>query len=665
MEQHLRCPKKPRDWPFKLLQRGVLAACFCAGITANSQNAFTGVDHFDPRRGAFPKEKESELYQIRADGFYRFFGTYQYMPEPYLLFPTGGTITNTRNLFIGDDTQLPNLWVNINGRPNRKTSWGFDIFAFQFLNGNIGPTYGQPIPDNQRPNVWNPLTGGRLGQNMGLMLGLNLYGTQITDVGTFSIRMGGIHWVSISDLTLANFVGYNRFTLFERAPWDPIGKKLGIRYDDMYETGGVNQDLRWGERAFQGTVLEGFNLPGDLRFMALYGKTELAGGFLDIPNYNYGGKIRKTLPNNQFISLNTLNSATWLDSLNEKAVGFNIVTIETKLNVPGFVLHAEVGTGRYMSPNDDYPWGEALNVKATTTKKLTPFPIEFNYFRINPNVVNNNGIFWNTSVATARDIDVPQGGVQSANVLIPYASSMVAIGQMTNNRTGLNVNTQFKTGPWNWNVGYGVSTEIIAAQNEITYSHFVNQLIRARFWRWDFPQNVGPYGSYNKVYRDAFQRITVTNDSLGVAVTPKKFTQFEAHGRYKTKIGHRNLYAFWLNRYNTAQPEFSYLPVFSEKAFIRQFNSELETYLEITPKVIISNYLGYERILGNYETELSLETFRPVNQTGLGAGFGIDISLGRNAALYLRHRWYFFEDTSFILDTFRGQETLAELKIFF
>jgi hypothetical protein len=41
------------------------------------------------------------------------------------------------------------------------------------------------------------------------------------------------------------------------------------------------------------------------------------------------------------------------------------------------------------------------------------------------------------------------------------------------------------------------------------------------------------------------------------------------------------------------------------------------------------------------------------------------VDLGRNAQLYVRNRWFAFEDESFPLDKFKGQETLVELKIFF
>ncbi len=624
----------------------------------------------DWTRGMFPKEKESEIYQIKANGFYRFFATNLLMPEPYLLDENSNSYTKERTLFIGDDTQLPNFLVNVSGRPSKKVSWGFDIFMFQFLNGAISPTYGGQISTADRPPVWNPLTGVRLGQNMGLNLGLNLYGSYLTKYGTFKVRMGGIHWFSMSDLTLGSFRGYNRFTQYERNPWDPIGKEIGVRYNQMYDFGSVYQDSRWGERAVQGTIVEGINLPNGWSFAALYGKTELAGGIATIPNINYGGKLKKVYKNTDYVSFNTLHNTTWLDSLNQREIGFNMYTLEWKANVKGVTLHAEVGAGRYRNPLDQKPWGEAISVKALSSEKLTKIPIEVHYYRISPYVVNNNALFWNTTIAAARLVDQPGSGVQSANVLIPFASSIVGIGQMTNNRTGINLNTEFKLGDLKVSLGYGVATEIENVENraagrQITYSHFVNQLTRSRFWRWDFPANVGPYGRYDKVYRDAYAKVQLTDDSLGYSVTTKKFNQVEVHAKYRTKIGYRNFFAFFLGRYYTAQPELTLLPQFSERAYLRQYNSELEMYYQIAKPLFLNAYLGYEKVLGNYQTELNTVTQRPLNQTGWGVGTGLDISLGRNAGLFIRHRWFFFEDTSFALDQFQGQETTVELKVFF
>lgn len=80
---------------------------------------------------------------------------------------------------------------------------------------------------------------------------------------------------------------------------------------------------------------------------------------------------------------------------------------------------------------------------------------------------------------------------------------------------------------------------------------------------------------------------------------------------------------------------------------------------------MITNYLGYERILGNYATQVDELSRRPRNQEGIGLGTGLDLSLGKNALFALRHRYFQFEDRSFSLDKFSGQETMVEIKVFF
>lgn len=621
----------------------------------------------DWQRGNYPKEKPDEIYHIRVDGFYRFFATNLSMPDPYLLAgtPESGSFTKPRTLSIYDDTQLPNFWVNVNGRPNKRFSWGFDVFMFQFLDGNIGPNYNSILPPQENPDVWNPLASPRLGQNLGMNLGMTLYGSYLTDVGTFNFSMGGIQWLALSDLTLGSFTGYNRFIVYERNPWDPIGRDISARNDQMYGEE-LRQDLRWGLRAVQGMVLNGVNLPNDWSFISFYGKTELSGGIFTIPNRDFGGKLKKTFDANHSLSFNTLNNRTFIDSINTVSVGFNVHTLQWMNRWKGFKFDIEAGLGQYVSPVEQYPWGEAINAKVTTPKRLTKIPIEFQYYRVSPYVVNNNALFWNTSIPEARQISMDAAGnTQSANVLVPFASSVVMIGQMTNNRTGLNINSDFKIGKINFSAGLNMSREIEAFTNTITFSHFVNQLTRARFWRWDFTPNVGPYGRYDKVYRDAFQTIQLTDDSLGVAVNPKNFNTAEIHAKYKTRFRGKNFYAFVLGRYNTVSENFSPFLVMNENAYLRNYSNEAEMYLQIKNSFYINSYLGYERNLGNFNTQLNDETFLPLNQTGYGIGLGFDVGLGNNAGLYFRHRWFYFKDVNFVLDQFRGQETLVELKFFF
>ena len=85
----------------------------------------------------------------------------------------------------------------------------------------------------------------------------------------------------------------------------------------------------------------------------------------------------------------------------------------------------------------------------------------------------------------------------------------------------------------------------------------------------------------------------------------------------------------------------------------------------LSSRTILTSYLGVERVIGNYETDINYNTFMPRFQTTLGIGLGIDYNLSRNTALYLRHRYFSFEDRTFELDNNNGNETTLELKVTF
>ena len=611
--------------------------------------------------GVFPKKQSDALYNFKVGGVYRFFGTYSVMKKDYILNEAGSDTAQKRTLFIGDDSQLPNLTLNFSGRPDKKTAWGFDLYAFQFLDGNTNVTYGtgQVLPQN-RPTVFNPLNGTRLATNLNLQLGINLYGNFDTDFGVFGIKTGGIHWTSISDLTLAAFTGYNRFTLFERNPWDPITRKASDRYSSYFGQGAINQGVRWGEKAFTGTIIEGSSLPGNLSFKALYGKTELNGGFLSIPNISYGGQVKKATKSG-FVAINTMNSQTYLDSLTSESLGFNIVTGEIhKAFKNGIEIKGEMGMGRYFSPIHSGDWGEAINLKFNFTKKVVKIPTEVHIFRISPKVINNNAIFFNSAIVEANNA-IPAGSVGSSAALAPFASSLTAIGQFTNNRQGININSEYEVNKkLKFSFANGISTEIEGLSNQISYGHPVNQLTRSRLWRWDFPTSVGPYGRYNVIFRDAYELMTITDTAVA-----KKFNVIEFQTKYHTKLSNRDLYIFLLSRLSSVQDFLSPITVFSEKAYLRHYSHELEMYYSLNPKTIITTYLGYESAVANYSTEVDAISKRPRNQRGWGVGLGVDYDIAKNTALYFRHRWFNFEDRSFSRDAFAGKETVLELKFSF
>ena len=611
--------------------------------------------------GIFPKEAPSRLYNFNVSGFYRFFGTYTQQQQPYALTGVAGDVVQDNNLFIGDDSFLPNFLINISGRPNRQVSWGFDVFAFQFLDGVIQPAYSGQVATENRPSIWDPINGTRLGSRMNLNLGINLFGSFSTDYGTFNVRMGGINWYSMTDLTFSSFRGYNRNTLFERNPWDPIGNSIGERYEQLYATGEVSQDERWGERAFQGLIFEGMALPNDWSFAVLYGKAEINGGFLTIPNTSYGGQLAKSFNNRTKISLNTINSQTYADSLNESAIRSHVVTADFDFDRDKFRLQFEIGGGQYITPDIAYDVAEAINLKFLAKKELTGIPIEFHVFRINPRFVNNNAVSWNVATTEINPNDAAAGTVGSNAVLRPFASSLLPVGLTTNNRQGANVNTFFNWGKLHLSLGLGAASEIEAISNQITFDHPVNQLTRSRFWRWNFPQNVGPYERQSVIFRNVFETVNI----LESPIVEKRFSTLETHLKYKMNVSGKPLYLFFLGRYQSVQQEWSPIPVFASSAYLRQYSNEIEAYWGVRKGLFLNAYGGYERTLGNYATDIDVETVRPRDQEGWGAGIGLDQTLGRNAALFIRHRWFYFYDKSFRNDFFEGQETIVELKVFF
>lgn len=615
--------------------------------------------------GLYPRQEPVGLKQVSISGFYRFFGTYTHMKEDYLLNPIINDTTLEHGLFIGDDAQLPNFLINIAGRPSERAAWGFDVYAFQFMEGAINQAYSNQVADSLLPSNQNPLLGTRLAPTLILNLGINLYGSYQTDFGVFNVRAGGIHWVALSDLTLGSFQGYNRFTLFERNPWDPVEKNVDSRYSQYYEDGAISQDTRWGNRAFQGIIVDGLQLPGKISFSALYGKSEVNGGFALTPNLSYGGKVKKDFENGQFVSINTFNSGTFADSLALETVGYNMLTAEFRANVKGFRIQAELGGGRYYSPVHDKGWEEALSAKILSPVIKDLFQLELHAYRIDPSVINNVGVFLNSSVNQYTVNDIPAGQAGSNAVLQPNGSSIVPLGMMTNNRQGVNLNAAFEIGKLHGAIGIGSSAEIDALSNQISFGHPVNRLTRSRLWRFNFPQNVGPYNRYNVIFRDTYETANLSDDSSGVVVNQKFFNNLEAQLKYKTRFLNRDLYAFFLGSYATAQREWSPVIMTTEESYLRLYSSELELYYCLTENLNLSSYLGYERSIGNYLTDIDEESRKPRNQEGYGLGLGMDISLGRNARLYIRHRWFEFEDKSFELDHFRGEETVIELKASF
>ena len=444
-------------------------------ISLNLNAQLVDSSAFEPKNsGLYPKKMEAVMNTITVSGYYRFLGCYTQMKDQY---PEFGAVKN--RVFLGDDSNIPQLMLTIGGRPSKTTSFSTDFY------------------------LWTPMSGSETDYVKGLNLGVNLTGTHSTKYGTFSVKTGGIHWYTISPFTFASNTGYNRFSVFERNPCDPAMKTVYDRYHKFYSDGALTQDTRWGQQAFQGFILDGVRLPKQFSFAYMYGKSQFNGGALPTPNALMAGKIKKEFRNN-FVSVNAISSKTYTDSLARLALGYNLVTTEFKLIWKEMQLLGEVGTGNYFSPTATGKWGEAVDLKLQFSKEWTHFPLEVRYFQISPNVINNNGVFWNSSIQEFNDNFTGEETPGSQTALIPFASSLVSIGQMTNNRRGVILNMDMAFKKHKLTICYSAASELVALSDKITYGHPANNLALSRFWRWGFPAGVGPYGNVNKIYRGVY-----------------------------------------------------------------------------------------------------------------------------------------------------------------
>jgi hypothetical protein len=609
----------------------LLLLVFTCG-TLHSQDTCERPDAF--AFGVQPKSPAPALQRFQVSGYYRFITNVRHLQQGYT-----DQMKTPMNIFVGDDSQIPQLLLNLGGSVSENTRFYTDFY------------------------LWTPMSGGGMVENVkGLNLGVSLTGTHEFERGTLQVQTGGINWYALSPFTFHSNPGYNRFTVFERNPWDPMTRNAMDRYQTFYQTGALNQDTRWGRQAFQGVIAELNNLPHGLSGVMMLGKTQLNGGMMPLPNQSYGGKIRKG-EGARFFSINSFNNKTYSDSLLKSELGFSIHTAEFAWNKKGWKIYGETGMGRYYSKTYNKGWGEAISLKLDVPARISGIPLQLHYFRISPRVINNSSVFWNSAIREGNT-----AGVQDVSqlVLAPFSSSMVPVGQLTNNRTGLELNTETEIGRLRINAGYSVARELERIATQVTYSHMVNNLALSRFWRWSFPAGVGPYANLTKVYRGVFETVDLTDvSSKNVPLNDKYFNTAEVQLKYKTRFVGKELFVNYLGTYASIQSFPSAMAVMTEKAYLRTYYHQVEAYLRISNGFVWANYAGAERVIANYQTKTDIISRRPKNQEGYAVATGFDIEMGKGAGLYLRQRWMNYRDRSFSKDQYRGWETTAEIKIFF
>ncbi len=571
------------------------------------------------------------LRNINFSGYYRFYGFHRYMSTPYsVLEPKPRTIS------VGDGYREPLMLLTITGTPISGATFGTDIF------------------------LYSPYVGSTAGNTISLNLGVNFYTSIKTKSGNFDVHLGGINWYRQSPLTVWSADAFQRYSIFTRNPWEPANT-VESRYKFYMDQGAVNQDERFGQRAFQGIKLYGTQLPLGFSLSGFAGKMQNNTGTI-LPDYAYGGRLAKEVGEKKnILSYNTFSSFTETDSITGEGKIYGIHTLEGLFKWKGFMLRGEVGGGYYHSQTLDLGWGEGLSFDITSPSRYTGIPLKLSFYRLAPEFVNVNASFLNTSVLEALT-GIPGLG---ATTLTPFAGPMMDLGFMANNRQGISLNGEIKVSKLKINAGTGFSSELTRGNASLSYNHRINSLSVSRFAF--FANNIGPYGHLNTYFRGAYEVVNIHTqlDSLGNPLFTKHFNSTDFQVKFSDKIFNRNFFAFYLGTYNNSQDHFSPIPVVTDRAYVRTFYNELDLYYQVHPKVMLCSYAGLERIKANMDTDLDVVTGLARDQTGWGLGLGLDVEIAKNTGLFLRHRWYDFKDKGFTLEQYHGQETTLELKAFF
>ena len=590
---------------------------------------------------------------ISFSGYYRFLGFVRNQKET---FPnnSGKTVL----ISSGDAYREPMFLLKLNGKTRDNIRFGADLM--------LNSLYKGPSSD--------------FTQALTLNLGLNLSTSINTKHGTFNFKSGGVSWYRQSRLTVWGNRSFNRISIYERRPQTPLNKTPIDRYSRYYNSGLIDQGVRYGSRAFQGIFFQGLKLPLNFSVKAVLGKSNFNRSVFET-NDNFTGsfQLKNTLSSSSRIAYNYLSSWANTDSISDNRRSYFLHTLELDKKWNKIQFQMELGVGNYSDPTYKAKKGEAILVNIKTAKS-TKVPLNLQLYRISPQFVNVTGNFLNTSVLEV----FPNIEGIGTTVRTPYQSPMVGLGYPVNNRQGVSVNADVSLGKFKINGGVGVFAEIDTSYAALSYIHNVNSQTLSKIYL--FAQNWGPYNALNSTYRGVYENVNISDTTAnGLANFKKFFNTIEFQVKYNNNFLGKNYYIFSLTRLNTCQKDLNILPHMGSEVLITQLSQEVDLSYEITEKAALVLTYGIEKVMGNKYTDigdnpdstatnsflesLGLENlFRYTNsrnQKNTLFGFGLDYKIGNDAMLFYRYNRYRYFDPNFIENHLKGWEMMLELKINF
>ena len=163
-----------------------------------------------------------------------------------------------------------------------------------------------------------------------------------------------------------------------------------------------------------------------------------------------------------------------------------------------------------------------------------------------------------------------------------------------------------------------------------TFFHKVNGLYLSRVER--FQTNTGPNSNLTTFFRGYYESVWI-NDSINAEIT-KSFNVFLFNLKYQTKIFSKQLFLFYLGEFHSVQGFLRPVPVFSNKALLRNHFHELDAYLQLSKKMALVGYHGREFIYGNRDAGIGdvlnqENRYSPKRGVGIVYGLGLDYNISK------------------------------------
>jgi hypothetical protein len=585
------------------------------------------------------------LNDIKVSGVVRFITIYRDMDKSY-----SDMITSPKN-FSFFDYPMVGVGSNNNG--------GFPMLELNLANSplskfqfNVGYSLASTFSGQTHDSSFARIMSSR--QN------LRFSGKWNAGPVRIGVDAGGILWTRLSRLTMGQ-TDY-RDNYFDRVPWDWYRNSF-LRYDEYYSLSTNIGAENAGRSPLLGYILNADILPWGVRLTGLYGRTNLnttvANSINNFPSASMGGRLEKTIFTRRVagkVGLNYYRRAANTDNRKGIADEQEVMSFDFGLKVRKVNFSSEIGHGRVNNPLSPNKTGMAFVFKTELDRTVTAYPISLEYYHIDYNYVSIDGSVMNSNTT------VSTGGFGTEYIYDPMLLVNVVqqVGQIANNRQGFSLRSESNIKKLKIQVGVSASQELRNLHDTVTFQHRVNSFSRSRFRPWYM--GGGEYGRIKSVWLTTFETVTITD---AVSDYKKGFNTLELFLKYKFRLFNRDLVVLNFNTYNSTQPGFNPIPTFTDKAFVRMFFEDLTLAYRLGRKYNIVANAGYERVLGNYRTQLSLDNGKPLDQQGYAIGGGIDYDFTANAGIHLRHKYMYHKDKNFVLDEFRGHETTLELKIFF